>query len=557
MSGEFHEHSQIVQVVSVLNKLSSQSGGVTRVAMARAKMLSESGLRSIIATAEYDPSLLNSVKTLREDGRLGQSVAVVNFFSYYSIISRVGGDKAQFSDLFVKPDIVELERTSRYIGLTGFRTSEYVDSNGRVFAREIINSENQVVSFQLDLPGRQVMNFKTRDDAYVFWLNEIAKFGASTVLIADASTKAGTVSKVTAKNARKVLTLHGNHFAKPYVYGSPITVVSGRILAHARFADSLVLLTNAQMVDVERQFQSLKDVRVIPNSVSIESKPQTTRMAKRFVVVSRLETVKNIDMIIRAFRLALDRCGDLYLEIWGHGSRENEIQSLIDASALSDHVKLKGYANPVSHVFAQARGSISASVSEGFGLSILESMSFGCPVISLSSNYGPVEIIKNEVNGYLVNGEVEMADRIVRLASDDDKFTVMSEASIKSALEYAPNVITEKWLTLVSDLTSKDWPSNEIKYSERMRNEFSSVAGNIIIAAASAEEIEGYRRLEVLRVDRSRKWKDQACLVESGIYDISSIAYDENKRVIVKFSQGDYVYNGVVPAGSVEFRFSC
>lgn len=73
MSSECYESSRNVQVLSVLNKLSAQSGGVTRVAMARAKMLSESGCRSLIATAEYDPLLLNSVYLLRQDGRLGQS----------------------------------------------------------------------------------------------------------------------------------------------------------------------------------------------------------------------------------------------------------------------------------------------------------------------------------------------------------------------------------------------------------------------------------------------------------------------------------------------------
>lgn len=556
MSSECYESSRNVQVLSVLNKLSAQSGGVTRVAMARAKMLSESGCRSLIATAEYDPLLLNSVYLLRQDGRLGQSVNVVNFFYYYAIVSKAGEDIAQISDFFVRSDVVELERKSRYVGLTGLRSSEYLDANGRIFAREIIDSENQVVSFQLDLVGRGVLNFKTRDEAYTHWLNEITRFADFTILIADASTKAKAVSKVSASSARKVLTLHGNHFAKPYIYGSPVTVVSGRILDSARFADSLVLLTNAQMKDVDRQFHDLKDVRVIPNSVSIEPSPKALRDTRRFVVVSRLETVKNIDMIIRAFRIALEQCEELRLDIWGHGSREKDIQELIVENDLAEHVTLKGYANPVSQVFAQARGSISASVSEGFGLSILESMSFGCPVISLSSNYGPVEIVKDGVNGYLVSDEVEMAGRIVSLASDDEGFAQMSQESFKSALEYAPSVIAKKWLVLVQDLISANWQVDMVKYSNKMTNQFSSVGGNIIFSSLSVDDLDGYRQIEVMRIDRAKKWKEQACLIQAGVYDIHSIGRDASNRLVVKFAQGAIVYNGVIPAGSIEFRFS-
>ncbi len=556
MSEDYSKCTHKVQVLSVLNKLSAQSGGVTRVAMSRAKILAESELHSLIATLDYDPLLPESVRQLREDGRLFHSVGVINFFSYYALISSDEDKAGELAELYVHPRRCVVFKRSRYIGLTGLRLSEYFDCKGRIFARELIGVDGQAVNLQLDIKGRMLVSFNTRDEAYVYWLNEVSSFAEFCVLIADAQAKCGVVSKISAPNARKVLTLHGNHFSNPFTYGSPVAALSGRVLECARYADSLVLLTKAQLVDIKRQFIELTDVRVISNFVSLVPAAAEARTSKRFVVVSRLEAVKNIGMIIRAFRLALDVCGDLHLDIWGHGSREKELKKLIEINGLSNNVFLRGYSSSVSAIFAEARCSLSASVSEGFGLSILESMSFGCPVISLASNYGPVEIVKNDANGYLVNNEVEMAEKILLLASNDELFSRVSKGSLLTARDYSSPIIAEKWLDLVRDLISPGWVVNQVKRSKKMRNEYSSIGGGIILASLSIDDIDGYRAVEILRVDRTKKCKNKSCSIEAGVYDMRCCGVDENNRVTIKLGQGDFVYEGVVPAGAIEFRLS-
>lgn len=552
MSGFFFKRKKNIQIISVLNKLSSQSGGVTRVSLARAKSLAERGFRSIIATIEYDPLLLESIKALRSDERLGDAVGIINFFIYFAKLSRAGG--GPISDYFADPEVVELTRRSRYVGISGLRSNEYLNSGGRVFAREIVDLTGEIVSIQLDIPGREIVDFLTRDDAYRYWLDEVSGYGKFTVFIADASSRADVVSKLTAVNARTVLTLHGNHLARPFVFGSNVTGISGKIIDNARFCDSLVVLTNAQKVDLVKQFPSLNHLEVIPNSVSRDVPPSLDRSGNKFVVVSRLEAVKNIDLVIRAFKIALAENDSLCLDIWGHGSRGGHIQALIDANGMTGRVVLRGYANPVSEVFVQARASLSASVSEGFGLSILESMAFGCPVISLSSNYGPVELIKNDVNGYLVRDEREMAEKILHLAKDNVSHASMSSGGVKTADEHSPSKVADKWVRLINQLTASGGVSKATRSSVSLRNASPSIGGNIIIKSYTPAELSDYRRLQVIRVDRSKKIGGVACLIESGIYDIHHVQFEEDGRVLLKFSQGTNVYKGVVPRDSVEFR---
>ncbi|NBF16493.1 glycosyltransferase [Pseudomonas sp. Lz4W] len=554
MSGLLFDRPNNIQIISVLNKLSSQSGGVTRVSLARAKSLAERGFRSIIATVEYDPLLLDSIKALRSDERLGSTVGILNFFIYFAKLSRAGVGAGALSDYFADPEGAEFSRRSRYVGISGLRSNEYLNSEGWVFAREIVDATGEVVSIQLDIPGRELVNFLTRDDAYIYWLDEVSSYGEFTIFIADASSRSDAVSKVTAVNARTVLTLHGNHFARPFVFGSEVTGLSGKIISNARFCDALVVLTDAQRVDLVNQFPSLNNLAVIPNSVSKDTPPPLTRSGNTFVVVSRLESVKNIELVIRAFKIALAKNNSLCLDIWGHGSRGGHIQALIDASGMSEQVVLRGYANPVSEVFVQARASLSASVSEGFGLSILESMAFGCPVISLSSNYGPVELIKNGVNGYLVGDEQEMAEKILGLAADDVNHASMSSAGVETADEHSPSKVADKWVSLIHKLTAPEWRAKTASGSVSIRNAASSVGGNIILTSYTKEELSIYRRLLVVRVDRSKKVGGAACLIEPGVYNIHHLQFEDDGRVLLKFAQGANVYKGVVPRYSVEFK---
>ena len=124
MSGLLFDRPNNIQIISVLNKLSSQSGGVTRVSLARAKSLAERGFRSIIATVEYDPLLLDSIKALRSDERLGSTVGILNFFIYFAKLSRAGVGAGALSDYFADPEGAEFSRRSRYVGISGLRSNE-------------------------------------------------------------------------------------------------------------------------------------------------------------------------------------------------------------------------------------------------------------------------------------------------------------------------------------------------------------------------------------------------------------------------------------------------
>ncbi|MGV8988749.1 MAG: glycosyltransferase [Cypionkella sp.] len=65
-------------------------------------------------------------------------------------------------------------------------------------------------------------------------------------------------------------------------------------------------------------------------------------------------------------------------------------------------VRLMGYTTTPLAVFQGALASVYPTTKEGFGPSILEALSNGCPVISYDVNYGPREMIEPGLKGELV-----------------------------------------------------------------------------------------------------------------------------------------------------------
>ena len=75
---------------------------------------------------------------------------------------------------------------------------------------------------------------------------------------------------------------------------------------------------------------------------------------------------------------------------------------LIDQYGIQDKVEINDFTNNPLREFQQSKASLLTSKFEGFGLTVMESIEVGCPVIAYDVRYGPSEIINHGTNGYLV-----------------------------------------------------------------------------------------------------------------------------------------------------------
>jgi len=114
----------------------------------------------------------------------------------------------------------------------------------------------------------------------------------------------------------------------------------------------------------------------------------------------------------------------------------DRLQEYIFTKGMSDNVRFTGFlaGQGLSEEYEKADIFVSPTLKEGFGLTVLEAMSYGLPVVA--SNVGAIpELIENRINGLLVEPEdPELLARAIRELIDGLDLTEKVKSNIKPYL---------------------------------------------------------------------------------------------------------------------------
>ncbi|MFD7818197.1 glycosyltransferase family 4 protein [Streptomyces sp. NPDC059785] len=219
--------------------------------------------------------------------------------------------------------------------------------------------------------------------------------------------------------------------------------------------DAVTTTTEADARAYRRKMR-LPGVRVqaLPNPVPAPAIEPADGSGKWVVAAGRLAPVKRYDLLIKAFDRVREQRPDWRLRIYGGGRQKDKLRGLIDQLGLYNHVYLMGPANPIEPEWA--KGSIAAVTSslESFGMTIVEAMRCGLPVVSTDCPHGPGEIIDDGVDGRLVEvGNTEAIARgLLELINDDEKRLRMAGAALKDSERFDPARIAERYESLFAEL---------------------------------------------------------------------------------------------------------
>ncbi|GAA2624259.1 glycosyltransferase family 4 protein [Streptomyces vastus] len=198
-------------------------------------------------------------------------------------------------------------------------------------------------------------------------------------------------------------------------------------------------------------------LEAVPNSVPAPGIQPADGSGKWVVAAGRLAPVKRYDLLIKAFDRVRAQRPDWRLRIYGGGKQKDKLRALIDDLGLYNHVYLMGPAHPIEPEWT--KGSIAAVTSslESFGMTIVEAMRCGLPVVSTDCPHGPGEIIDNGVDGRLVKvGSVKaIADGLLELINDDALRHRMASAALKDSERFDPSRIAERYESLFSGLVTR------------------------------------------------------------------------------------------------------
>lgn len=161
----------------------------------------------------------------------------------------------------------------------------------------------------------------------------------------------------------------------------------------------------------------------------------------RVGMIGHLAPIKGQEDFIRAAAAVSASRGDVEFIIAGEdksrsGENRRQLERLIDDLNLSGSIHLIGWVDEVAKLLATLDLFVSPAHSEPFGLSIVEAMAAGVPVIATRSE-GAREIIDDGQTGRLVPiGDAEgLAKTIEELLSDSEQGERLSERARRAARE--------------------------------------------------------------------------------------------------------------------------
>jgi len=138
-------------------------------------------------------------------------------------------------------------------------------------------------------------------------------------------------------------------------------------------------------------------------------------------------------------RKGLDRIlpfiqGDMRLFVVGKGDNLGKYKRLIQASGLEKKVVFTGLVKDMKPYYALADMVVLLSLSEAVGMSMLEGMACGLPVI-VTQNCGVADLIDHNVNGLVMKNEADLGIYLDQLGSKEERFRLGAGAR-KTAQAY-------------------------------------------------------------------------------------------------------------------------
>lgn len=202
------------------------------------------------------------------------------------------------------------------------------------------------------------------------------------------------------------------------------------ILKYNLSAASLILSTSNTMAK-EAGIYTGKEIRILPFGIDLEkfsSSPRSDQKQPGEIVtgtVKALEREYGIDILIQSFAKVCERNPDqkIRLKIAGDGSLEKQLKDLATATGFGNRIEFAGKLNhhDVPSFLRQLDIFVALSVSESFGVSVIEASASELPVV-VSDAGGLPEVVDNGITGLIVPvGDVEQAAAAIgKLVNDAD-----------------------------------------------------------------------------------------------------------------------------------------
>lgn len=231
---------------------------------------------------------------------------------------------------------------------------------------------------------------------------------------------------------------------------------------YCRKCDAIIVPSLAiERIVIENKVK--KPIYIIPSGINVDRFSQNTSRREfirnkynikeneiLLVTASRIAKEKNIDFLIRTFKLIRDSKKNVKFMIIGDGGVREEMEQTTKDLGLEDSAIFTGFLSTDDMPSYYQVGDIFvfASLTETQGLAAVEAMAAGLPVVAIKSS-GIEDMVKNGNDGILTyNNEENFAENVIKLIENGDLRKKMSENAKMDSQEFSINT----WIKKVDNL---------------------------------------------------------------------------------------------------------
>lgn len=351
--------------------------------------------------------------------------------------------------------------------------SEYyapLDGKAHMYQRRYFNENGSLAYEEIDDDGAVVYRFPDRlicsKEELVGYMVSCLHLTEKDVVIIDRTTGIGQAILQNIGEAKVGIVIHADHFSENNT--NDVNILWNNYYEYAfaqhEHIDFYITATDVQKQLLQEQFckywgMKANIVTIPVGSIEESKRPGNGRKPFSLITASRLATEKHVDWLIEAVTEAKKTIPELTLDIYGKGGEEIKLRNLIKKTESDGYIHLKGQ-QKLDEVYKNYEAYLSASTSEGFGLTLLEAIGSGLPIIGFDVRYGNPTFIDEEENGYLIQiydgmdrkEKIEkLAQCIIRMFTEAD-LEAFHEHSYKKAEAFMRREVEKKWVNLLDSL---------------------------------------------------------------------------------------------------------
>lgn len=238
-----------------------------------------------------------------------------------------------------------------------------------------------------------------------------------------------------------------NHYHGDMSYADKVT-------KSAKNLDALVLVSDSLRKFYKKQLANTKcKCFYVPNILDTVPERLSKLNEKRLISVGRLSREKAYEDLLDVFQVIHTQEPSWRLDIIGDGAQKNLLGDRIFAEGWTDCVKLHGFQDKtyINNLLSKSSIYLMSSITESFGIVLIEAMSHGLPCVAFDSAEGATELIEDGKNGFLISyrNKEEYAKKVIELIQNKKERTKLGKNGRETSLCFTSDKVKRDWMKVL------------------------------------------------------------------------------------------------------------